>query len=70
VRRSLITDFDIAKRRAAPVTEPASAIAANATMDSNLIIVRFFRKPDHRIMDYRAASAEGYSGVEIFIPSR
>jgi hypothetical protein len=33
VKRSLTTDFDTAKRRAAPVIEPVFAIAAKASTD-------------------------------------
>src|SRR5258707_12392643 len=49
-RRSLTTDFDPAKRRAAAVIEPVSAIAANASTDSSLIILRFIRKVIRQII--------------------
>src|SRR4030081_3527042 len=44
VRRSLTTDFEIAKRCAAAVIDPVSAIEVKASTDSSLSIVRFFRK--------------------------
>src|SRR5580693_8393130 len=53
VRRSLMTDFDIAKRRAAPVMEPASAVAEKAAMASSLSIVRFSRNLSGPIIGYR-----------------
>jgi hypothetical protein len=57
-RRSLTTDFDNAKRRAAPVMEPASAMAEKAAMDSSLSIVRFFRILDRLIIGYRSFRLE------------
>src|ERR1700736_118610 len=59
VRRSLTTDLEIARRRAAPVMEPDSAMDVKAAMDSNLSIVRFFRNSNHRIIGYRDDRLEG-----------
>src|SRR4029077_19612781 len=63
VRRSLTTDFDIAKRRAAPVMEPASAMAEKAAMDSSLSIVRLFRNLDRLIIGYRGTACGDYSAT-------
>ena len=43
--RSLTTDFDRRRRRAASLIDPASATATKVAMPSSFIIVRQFRKP-------------------------
>jgi hypothetical protein len=57
--RSLTTDLEIARRRAAPVMEPVSAMDVKAAMDSNLSIVRFFRNSNRLIIGYRDQRLEG-----------
>jgi pimeloyl-ACP methyl ester carboxylesterase len=60
-----MTDFDTAKRRAAPVIEPVSAIEAKACTESSFSIVRFFRKANHRIISYRASGLKDYGATTI-----